>query len=104
MSRGTQNADVRFLRFAVVEQAGDTVVMRFKRYHADYSSGETNGPSAMRLARAAAGEAVFEATDPASDVQRIVYRARGDGAIDVIADRTDEKGPYLVEFTLHRAG
>jgi hypothetical protein len=47
---------------------------------------------------------VFEATDPASDVQRIVYRARADGTIVVTANRVDEKGPYLVEFTLSKAG
>lgn len=103
MSRGTQDAAVRFLRFAVVEQQGDAVVMRFKRYHPDYRSWETGGPSVMRLARAEPGRAVFEATDPDSDVQRIVYRARPDGAIDVTADRIDEKGPYVVEFTLSRA-
>lgn len=104
MSRGTQDGSVRFLRFAVVEQSGDGVVMRFKRHNADYSAWETGGPSVMRLAAVGAGEAIFEATDPASDVQRIVYRARADGAIDVIANRSDEKGPYLVEFTLRRAG
>ena len=103
MSRGAQNGSVRFLRFAVVEQAEDGVVMRFKRYNPDYSSWETDGPSVMRLAAAERGRAVFEATDPASDVKRIVYRARDDGAVDVTADRSDEKGPYLVEFTLRRA-
>jgi hypothetical protein len=103
MSRGTQNDAVRFLRFAVVEKAGDSIVMRFKRYNADYSSWEAEGPSVMRLAKVEPGRIVFEATDAASDVQRITYRARADGAIDVVADRTDEKGPYLVEFTLRRA-
>ncbi|MBA3942725.1 MAG: hypothetical protein C0520_16090 [Sphingopyxis sp.] len=102
MSRGTQNDAVRFLRFAVVEKAGDSVVMRFKRYNADYSSWEATGPSVMRLAKTEPGRVVFEATDAASDVQRITYRVRADGAIDVVADRTDEKGPYLVEFTLRR--
>lgn len=38
MSRGVQSFSVRFLRFAVVEQAGMAVVMRFKRYNADSSS------------------------------------------------------------------
>lgn len=103
MSRGTQSGAVRFLRFAVVEQVGDTVVMRFKRYRSDYSSWETDGPSVMRLVRADAAEAVFEATDPQSDVSRITYRARADGAIDVVANRRDENGPYLVEFTLRKA-
>jgi hypothetical protein len=102
-SRGVQGGAVRFLRFAVVEQAGDDVVMRFKRFRADYSSWETGGPSVMRLERADRRHAVFTATDPASDVQRITYRLRADGAIDVVANRTDEKGPYLVEFTLRRA-
>jgi Domain of unknown function (DUF6265) len=102
MSRGAQNGAVRFLRFAVVEQVGDTVVMRFKRYNADYSSWETDGPSVMRLVKADRAEAVFEATDPKSDVSRIVYRARDDGSVDVVANRKDENGPYLVEFTLRR--
>lgn len=103
MSRGTQNGAVRFLRFAVVEQIGDTVVMRFKRYNPDYSSWEIDGPSVMRLAFANDSEAVFEATDIASDVSRIIYRKRSDGSIDVVANRKDENGPYLVEFTLHSA-
>jgi hypothetical protein len=102
MSRGVQNGAVRFLRFAVVEQAGDAVVMRFKRYNPDYSSWEGDGPSVMRLARVNSSEAVFEATDPKSDVSRITYRARKDGAVDVVANRRDENGPYLVEFTLRR--
>ena len=102
MSRGTQNGAVRFLRFAVVEQIGDTVVMRFKRYHPDYSSWEAAGPSVMRLVQADTVAAVFEATDPKSDVSRITYRARADGAVDVVANRRDENGPYLVEFTLRR--
>lgn len=102
MSRGAQNGSVRFLRFAVVEQAGDTVTMRFKRYNADYTSWETAGPSIMRLVRAEPNKVVFEAVDPASDVKRIVYRARDDGAVEVVADRADESGPYLVEFTLRR--
>jgi hypothetical protein len=104
MSRGVQGGAVRFLRFAVVEQVGEIVVMRFKRYNADYSSWESDGPSVMRLAAAARGEVTFEATDPASDVKRIVYRARGDGAVDVVANRVDENGPYLVEFTLRPRG
>jgi len=99
-SRGVQNGAVRFLRFAVVEEAADGVLMRFKRYNADYSSWETAGPTVMRLESASAGVAVFEATDPASDVKRIVYRARADGGVDVVADRVDADGPYLVEFTL----
>ena len=103
MSRGVQSDMVRFLRFAVVEQSGDTVVMRFKRYRSDYSSWEKDGPSVMRLTKAESGLAVFEATDRASDVQRITYRVQPDGTIDVTADRTDEKGPYLVEFTLSRS-
>jgi hypothetical protein len=37
-SRGVQDNAVRFLRFAVVETAGDDVIMRFKRYNRDYSS------------------------------------------------------------------
>lgn len=102
MSRGVQSGSVRFLRFAVIEQAGDTVVMRFKRYNADYSSWESDGPSVMRLVSAQPDEVTFEATDPASDVKRIVYRVRNDGAVDVVADRADESGPYLVEFTLRR--
>lgn len=103
-SRGVQNGSVRFLRFAVLEQAGGTVIMRFKRYNADYTSWETDGPTIMRLTSADRNQAVFEATDPASDVKRIVYRARPDGTVDVIADRVDESGPYLVEFTLRRMG
>lgn len=103
MSRGVQNDAVRFLRFAVVEQVGDSLVMRFKRFNADYSTWETNGPSVMQLAKAEPKEIVFEATDPASDVMRITYRLRDDGAVDVVANRVDEKGPYLVEFTLRRA-
>jgi Domain of unknown function (DUF6265) len=103
MSRGAQNGAVRFLRFAVVEQAGDAVVMRFKRYNPDYSSWESDGPSVMRLTRADSSGAVFEATDPNSDVSRITYRKRSDGAIDVVANRKDENGPYLVEFTLRAA-
>jgi hypothetical protein len=101
-SRGAQGGAVRFLRFAVVQQAGDTVVMRFKRYNPDYSSWEAHGPSVMRLTAAGPDEVTFEATDPKSDVQRIVYRARADGSIDVVANRVDESGPYLVEFTLRR--
>ena len=104
MSRGVQNDTVRFLRFAVVEQAGDAVIMRFKRYNADYSSWETDGPSVMRLTSAGRDQVVFEATDPASDVQRITYRVGGTDPVDVTANRTDEKGPYLVEFTLRRTG
>lgn len=102
MSRGAQNGSVRFLRFAVVEQASDTLIMRFNRYNADYSTWETGGPSVMRLAQVDRNQAVFEATDPASDVKRIVYRAREDGSVDVVANRADENGPYLVEFTLRR--
>jgi Domain of unknown function (DUF6265) len=104
MSRGAQNDMVRFLRFAVVEQVGDEVFMRFKRYNPDYSSWETGGPSVMRLVRADRQQVVFEATDAASDVQRITYHIRANGVIDVVANRTDEKGPYLVEFTLRRPG
>ena len=103
MSRGAQKGELRFLRFAVIEQSGDTVVMRFKRYHSDYNSWETNGPSVMRLTKAGPDQVVFEASDLASDVKRIIYRARADGAVDVIADRADEKGPYLVEFTLRKS-
>lgn len=102
-SRGVQNGAVRFLRFAVVEAAPNGVVMRFKRYNADYSTWETGGPSHMRLASASADGAVFEATDPGADVRRIVYRARPDGGVDVVADRVDADGPYVVEFTLHRS-
>jgi Domain of unknown function (DUF6265) len=104
MSRGAQGEMVRFLRFAVVEQVGDDVFMRFKRYNADYSSWETGGPSVMRMVRADRQQVVFEATDPASDVQRITYHIRDNKTVDVVANRTDEKGPYLVEFTLHRGG
>jgi Domain of unknown function (DUF6265) len=104
MSRGAQRDLVRFLRFAVVEQVGDDIIMRFKRYNADYSSWESAGPSVMRMVRADRQIVIFEATDPASDVQRITYHLRGDQSIDVVANRTDEKGPYLVEFTLRRAG
>ena len=103
-SRGVQNGAVRFLRFAVVEETKDGVVMRFKRYNADYTSWETEGPSVMRLASAADGAVTFEATDSASDVRRIVYRARADGGVDVVADRIDADGPYLVEFTLRPGG
>lgn len=103
MSRGAQNGAVRFLRFAVVEQAGDTIVMRFKRYNADYTSWETDEPTIMRLIESKHNQVVFAAVDPASDVIRIVYRARDDGAVDVIANRADESGPYLVEFTLRRS-
>jgi hypothetical protein len=102
-SRGAQAGAIRFIRFAVVEQAGGAVFMRFKRYNADYSAWETDGPSVMRLVSAGRGQATFEATNPASDVQRIVYRASDDGSIAVTANRADEQGPYLVEFTLRRA-
>ncbi|HEV7234391.1 MAG TPA: DUF6265 family protein [Sphingorhabdus sp.] len=102
-SRGVQDDVVRFLRFAVVEQAGKNVVMRFKRYNADYSSWEASGPSVMRLVTSEPNRAVFEATDVASDVQRITYTARSDGAVDVVANRVDADGPYLVEFTLRRS-
>jgi hypothetical protein len=104
MSRGAQNGAVRFLRFAVVEQAGERVVMRFKRFNADYSTWEAGGPSVMRLASADARQVIFEATDPRSDVQRITYKVRDAGTVDVIANRTDADGPYLVEFTLRRVG
>lgn len=100
MSRGVQNDAVRFLRFAVVEQTGDTVVMRFKRYHADYRSWEADGPSVMSLTSATREAITFDAIDPESDVQRITYRVRGPDMVDVTANRTDEQGPYLVEFTL----
>lgn len=103
VSRGAQNGAIRFLRFAVAEQSGDEVILRFKRYNADYSTWENDGPSVMRLVSADHSQVVFEATDPKSDVKRIVYRARNDGAVDVVADRADEQGPYLVEFTLRRA-
>lgn len=66
MSRGVQSGSVRFLRVAVVEQAGDAVVMRFKQYNADFSSWETDGPSVMRLVKAERDKLTFEATDPAS--------------------------------------
>ena len=102
-SRGVQNGAVRFLRFAVVEAAPDGVVMRFKRYNADYSSWETAGPSVMRLVSVNGEGAVFEATEAAADVQRIQYRARSDGGVDVVANRVDADGPYLVEFTLRRS-
>ncbi len=46
---------------------------------------------------------MFDATDPKSDVQRITYRVRGPDTVDVTANRTDEQGPYLVEFTLRRS-
>ena len=58
----------------------------------------------MRLTSVASDRIVFDATDPASDVKRIVYRVRADGTIDVTANRLDESGPYLVEFTLRRSG
>lgn len=103
-SRGVQDDAVRFLRFAVVETVGEDVIMRFKRYNHDYSSWETDGPSVMRLVRADRQQIVFDATDPGSDVQRIVYRRRDDGGVDVVANRTDENGPYLVEFTLRPTG
>lgn len=102
MSRGVQHGAVRFLRFAVVEQDGDAIIMRFKRYNADYSSWENGSPSVMRLVVSDGSQAVFAATDPASDVQRITYRLRADSAVDVVANRIDADGPYLVEFTLHR--
>lgn len=102
-SRGVQNGDVRFLRFAVVQSTKDGVVMRFKRHNADYSSWETDGPTVMTLSETGEGLAVFTATDPASDVRRIVYRATAAGTIEVKADRIDKDGPYLVEFTLTRA-
>lgn len=101
-SRGVQNGAVRFLRFAVVQSTNDGVIMRFKRHNADYSSWESNGPTVMTLSEAGEGLAVFTATDPASDVRRIVYRATTDGTIEVKADRIDADGPYLVEFTLSR--
>lgn len=99
-SRGVQNDAVRFLRFAVVESTPEGVVMRFNRYNSDFSTWETTGPSVMRLTEAGNGTAVFETTDPASDVQRIVYKSTASGAIDVTANRVDQDGPYLVEFTL----
>jgi hypothetical protein len=43
MSRGVQGGAVRFLRFAVVEQVGEIVVMRFKRYNADTARGSPTG-------------------------------------------------------------
>lgn len=57
----------------------------------------------MRLAYANDSEAVSEATDIASDVSRIIYRKRSDGLIDVGANRKDENGPCLIEFTLRAA-
>lgn len=101
-SRGVQNGGVRFLRFAVAQETADGVVMRFNRYNGDFTTWETGGPSVMRLAEAGDGVAVFEATDPGSDVQRIVYRVTASGAIEVRANRVDQDGPYLVEFTLTR--
>ncbi|HEX6218679.1 MAG TPA: DUF6265 family protein [Sphingomicrobium sp.] len=103
MSRGVQNDAVRFLRFAVIEQDGERVVMRFKRFNPDYSSWENAGPNVMQLTGATPETITFDATDPASDVQRIAYRRRGPDSVDVTASRKDEQGPYLVEFTLHRA-
>lgn len=103
-SRGVQNGAVRFLRFAVVEETPQGVVMRFKRFNADYTTWEAGGPSVMRLIESGDGRALFEATDDASDVRRIRYRARPDGAVEVTADRIDADGPYLVEFTMMRAG
>jgi hypothetical protein len=103
MSRDAPNGAVRFLRFAVVQQVGDKVVMRIKRYNADYSSWETDGPSVMRHVKSDRSDAVFEATDPKSDLSRIVCRAREDGSRDVVANHKDENDPYLVEFTLRRA-
>jgi hypothetical protein len=102
-SRGVQNGAVRFLRFAVVQQTPEGVVMRFKRFNADYTTWETGGPSVMRLVEAGAGSTVFVAEDPKSDVQRIVYKSTPEGTIEVTANRVDEQGPYLVEFTLTRA-
>jgi hypothetical protein len=58
----------------------------------------------MRLVQADRQKVVFEATDQGSDVQRIIYRRRDDGGVDVVANRTDSDGPYLVEFTLRRVG
>jgi hypothetical protein len=102
MSRGVQAGAVRFLRFAVVEQAGDRVTMRFKRYNPDYSTWEEDGPTVMHLVGTGRDEAVFEAEDPSSDVRRIVYRATPARTVEVIASRVDQSGPYLVEFTLRR--
>jgi Domain of unknown function (DUF6265) len=103
MSRGAQGEMVRFLRFAVAEQVGDDVFLRFKRYNADYSSWEKDGPSVMRMVRADYQQVVFEATNAASDVQRITYHLRDNETVNLVANRMDEKGPYLVEFTLRRA-
>jgi hypothetical protein len=80
------------------------VVMRFRRFNADYTAWEAGGQSLMRLTGSGDGRALFEATDDASDVRRIRCRARPDGAVEVTADRIDADGPYLVEFTLMRAG
>lgn len=102
MSRGVQAGAVRFLRFAIVQQAGDRVTMRFKRYNPDYSTWEPDGPTVMRLVESGDDRAVFDTEDPSSDVKRIVYRATPDGAVDVVAHRVDQGGPYLVEFTLRR--
>lgn len=99
-SRGVQNGGVRFVRFAVAQETADGVVMRFNRHNADFSTWETEGPTVMRLTEAGAGVAIFEAADPRSDVQRIIYKSGAEGAINVVANRVDQDGPYLVEFTL----
>ncbi len=102
-ARGVQDDGVRFLRFAVAQETADGVTLRFNRFNGDFTTWETNGPSVMRLAEARENVAVFEATDPDSDVQRIVYSVNAAGAIEVKAYRVDQDGPYLVEFTLTRA-
>lgn len=101
-SRGVQNNAVRFLRFAVVQETPEGVVMRFKRFNADYTTWETDGPTVMRLVGADGVSTVFVADDPKSDVQRIEYKSTPEGTIEVTANRVDEQGPYLVEFTLTR--
>jgi hypothetical protein len=103
MSRGAQGEMVRFLRFAVAEQVGDDVFLRFKRYDAEYISWEKDGPSVMRMVRADHQQVVFEATNAAADVQRITYHLCDNETVNVVANRMDEKGPYMVEFTLRRA-
>jgi hypothetical protein len=80
MSRGVQAGAVRFLRFAVVEQAGDRVTMRFKRYNPDYSTWEEDGPTVMHLVGTGRvrgrGSVLGRATD------RISRDARADGGSD----------------------
>jgi len=59
---------------------------------------------ATRDARAEPGQAVFEATDPASDVQRIVYRARGPTAPSTRQPVARTEGPQSGRIYVEQGG